>query len=52
MKIDMDGREYPLKKEIINDDILFRLERLVEDTVLTVEALKIIRIKKDEEYGF
>lgn len=41
-----------LRKEIVNDDILFRLERLVEDTVLTVEAFKTIRIKKDEEYDF
>lgn len=41
-----------LRKEIVNDDILFRLERLVEDTVLTVEAFEAIRIKKDNEYDF
>ncbi|MEK4024895.1 MULTISPECIES: NADPH-dependent FMN reductase [Sporosarcina] len=41
-----------LRKEIVNDDILFRLERLVEDTVLTVEAFEAIRRKKDEEYDF
>ncbi|QUG41197.1 NAD(P)H-dependent oxidoreductase [Psychrobacillus sp. INOP01] len=41
-----------LRKEIVNDDILFRLDRLVEDTVLTVEAFEIIRAKKDEEYDF
>ncbi|QTD40322.1 NADPH-dependent FMN reductase [Sporosarcina sp. Te-1] len=41
-----------LRKEIVNDDILFRLERLVEDTVLTVEAFEGIRKKKDEEYDF
>ncbi|KOP82470.1 NADPH-dependent FMN reductase [Cytobacillus solani] len=41
-----------LRKKIVNDDILFRLERLVEDTVLTVEAFESIRAKKDEEYDF
>lgn len=41
-----------LRKEIVNDDVLFRLERLVEDTVVTVEAMEIIRLKKDEEYDF
>ncbi|TCJ02299.1 NADPH-dependent FMN reductase [Cytobacillus praedii] len=41
-----------LRKEIVNDDILFRLERLVEDTVLTVEAFESIRAKKDKEYDF
>src|SRR5699024_961805 len=41
-----------LRKEIVNDDILFRLERLVEDTVLTVEAFDTIRMKQDEKYDF
>ncbi|MED3572331.1 NADPH-dependent FMN reductase [Cytobacillus praedii] len=41
-----------LRKEIVNDDILFRLERLVEDTVLAVEAFESIRAKKDKEYDF
>lgn len=41
-----------LRKEIVNDDVLFRLERLVEDTVLTVEAFESIRKRKDEEYDF
>lgn len=41
-----------LRTEIVNDDILFRLERLVEDTVETVEAFKTIRKKKDEAYDF
>lgn len=41
-----------LRKEIVNDDVLFRLERLVEDTVLTVNAFEIIRTKKDEAYDF
>lgn len=41
-----------LRKEIVNDDIIFRLERLVEDTVVTAEAFEAIRIKKDAEYDF
>lgn len=41
-----------LRKEIVNDDILFRLERLVEDTVLTVDAFETIRKKQDEKYDF
>ncbi|MEG0267211.1 MAG: NADPH-dependent FMN reductase [Carnobacterium sp.] len=41
-----------LRNEIINDDVLFRLERLIEDTVLTVEAFAAIRKKKNEEYDF
>lgn len=41
-----------MRKEIVNDDVLFRLERLVEDTVLTVEAFGAVRAKKDAEYDF
>lgn len=41
-----------LRKEIVNDDVLFRLERLIEDTLLTSEAYEIIRAQKDEEYDF
>jgi len=40
------------RKEIVNDDVLFRLERLVEDTVLLVDAYVGIRKAKDKEYGF
>lgn len=40
------------RKEIVNDDVLFRLERLVEDTVLLVDAYVGIREVKDAEYGF
>lgn len=40
------------RKEIINDDIHFRLERLVEDTVLLVDAYTRIREQKDAEYDF
>ena len=41
-----------LRKEIINDDVLFRLERLVEDTVMVADAFAEIRKKKDAEYDF
>lgn len=40
------------RKEIINDDVLFRMERLVEDTVLLVDAYVKIREAKDAEYVF
>lgn len=40
------------RKEIVNDDVHFRMDRLVEDTVLLVKAYKEIREIKDEEYGF
>ncbi|MEH7226450.1 NADPH-dependent FMN reductase [Bacillus sp. JJ1566] len=41
-----------LRKEIINDDILFRLDRLADDTVQTFNAVDMIRKAKEEEYGF
>lgn len=41
-----------LRKEITNDDILFRLDRLVDDTVQTYHAVDLIRKAKEEEYGF
>lgn len=41
-----------LRKDIINDDVLFRLERLVEDTVMVADAFTEIRKKKDAEYDF
>ncbi len=40
------------RKEIVNDDILFRMQRLVEDTVLLVDAYSSIRKIKDAEYDF
>lgn len=41
-----------LRREIINDDIHFRLERLIEDTMYTTEAEAIIREKRDAKYDF
>lgn len=40
------------RKEIINDDVLFRLERLVEDTMVLTETYQKIRSAKEEEYDF
>jgi len=40
------------RKEIVNDDVLFRIERLVEDTAVLVDAYAAIRAEKDAVYGF
>lgn len=40
------------QKEITNDDVRFRIERLVEDTVMLTETFEDIRKKKEEEYDF
>ncbi|GGE30253.1 FMN reductase [Pullulanibacillus camelliae] len=40
------------RKEIINDDVLFRIQRLVEDTVVLTETFTKIREAKEAEYGF
>ncbi|MCF3942133.1 NADPH-dependent FMN reductase [Oceanobacillus alkalisoli] len=40
------------RKEIMNDDIHFRIERLIEDTVSLTHALRDIRTAKEAEYGF
>lgn len=41
-----------LRREIINDDIHFRLDRLIEDTVYTAEASAMIRDKQAAQYDF
>lgn len=40
------------RKEIINDDVLFRMDRLVEDVLSMAKALEDIRSAKEAEYGF
>ena len=40
------------RKEIISDDVLFRMNRLVEDTVSLTKALEQQRVEKEAEYGF
>ncbi len=41
-----------LRKEIVNDDVLFRITRLVEDTVLLTETFTKIREEKEAKYDF
>lgn len=41
-----------LRKEIINDDVFFRIERLVEDTGVLTKTYAQIRAEKEEAYGF
>jgi len=38
--------------EITNDDVLFRIDRLVEDTVVLTETYAKIREEKEASYGF
>ncbi|MDC3412305.1 NAD(P)H-dependent oxidoreductase [Aquibacillus sp. 3ASR75-11] len=40
------------QKEITNDDVLFRIDRLVEDTVVLTETFTKIREVKEAEYNF
>lgn len=40
------------RNEIVNDDVLFRIERLIEDTVVLTETYGNIRKAKEEEYDF
>lgn len=47
----MEERDF-YRKEIVNDDILFRIQRLVEDTVVLVRAYQAIRKEKEDQYGF
>ena len=40
------------RKEITNDDVLFRIDRLVEDTVVLAETYTSIREAKEAKYAF
>ncbi|MFC3040864.1 NADPH-dependent FMN reductase [Virgibacillus xinjiangensis] len=40
------------RKEIVDDDVLFRIDRLVEDTVVLAETFQRIREEKEAEYDF
>lgn len=40
------------KKEIVNDDVIFRIERLVEDTILLTETYTKLREEKEAKYDF
>lgn len=41
-----------LRKEIINDDVLFRIERLVEDTIVLTKTFAKIREEQESHYDF
>jgi FMN reductase len=40
------------RKEIVNDDVLFRIDRLVEDTMLLTETYTKIREENEAKYDF
>lgn len=40
------------RKEIVNDDIPFRIERLLQDTVLMTDSFREMREKVEAQYGF
>ncbi|MOA25045.1 hypothetical protein D3C78_1457480 [compost metagenome] len=40
------------RKEIVNDDVLFRIDRLVEDTYVLSETYAKIREAEEAKYGF
>ncbi|WP_455661834.1 NADPH-dependent FMN reductase, partial [Pradoshia sp.] len=40
------------RKDITNDDVLFRLERLVEDTVVLTKTFAKIREEQEAQYDF
>ncbi|MDQ0189801.1 NAD(P)H-dependent oxidoreductase [Alicyclobacillus cycloheptanicus] len=40
------------RKEIVNDDVLFRMDRLIDDTVLLAETYLKLHEQKEAEYGF
>lgn len=40
------------RKELITDDVHFRIENLIEDTVVLTETYQKIREAKEAEYGF
>ncbi|SIS44975.1 FMN reductase [Salimicrobium flavidum] len=41
-----------LSKEIINDDVFFRLDRLVEDTMVLTETYQKIKETEEAKYDF
>lgn len=47
----LDERDF-FRKEIVNDDAFFRIERLVEDTIVLVQTYKEIKEAKEAEYDF
>ncbi|MFD0589707.1 NADPH-dependent FMN reductase [Paenibacillus sp. GCM10027627] len=40
------------RKQIVNDDVLFRIERLIEDTAVLTKTYAKIREEKESQYDF
>jgi len=40
------------RNEIVSDDVMFRIERLIEDTMILTETYQEILKAKEEAYGF
>lgn len=47
----MEERDF-YRKEIVNEDALFRIERLVEDTFVLINTYQTAKRAKEEDYGF
>jgi len=47
----IEGKDF-YRNEIVNDDVVFRIQRLVEDSKILSETYESIRLAKEEEYGF
>lgn len=47
----MEERDFH-RKEIVNEDALFRIERLVEDTFVLRDTYQTVKKEKDDAYGF
>lgn len=47
----MEERDF-YRKEIMNEDALFRIERLVEDTFVLMHTYRTVKKAKEDEYGF
>ncbi|EXJ24033.1 FMN reductase [Alkalibacterium sp. AK22] len=47
----MEERDF-YRKEIVNEDAVFRIERLVEDAIVLAETYKNIKRLKEEQYDF
>lgn len=40
------------QKQIINDDVFFRIDRLVEDTMILAETYQKMKEEEDKKYDF
>jgi FMN reductase len=47
----VEEKDY-LNGEIVDDEIIFRLDRLAEDAVVMINAMKAVLVAKDEAYPF